>query len=190
MAGYSRESERQNKHMKSLLSGEKPEKRIFVSVEDEEFKKKLKKEWEEEQELIKEKLDMTKEFRLPWFCPKCKKVMKSHLDDKVWRLYKHCFGCQIQFENKMRINGTWKEYEKKKLLENRLSFIKDMIDSIAEWKKSDAPKFYRQVAADGVTVDEDKWNMDKKYIEKEAKKALIEYKKVKKDIEKELKQYL
>ena len=69
----------------------------------------------------------------------------------------------------------------------RIAASKNYID---EYKKQDAPKFYRQVAADGVTVDEDKWNMNKKYIEKEAKKALTEYNKVKKDIEKELKQYL
>ena len=44
MAGYSRENERQNKALKSILRGETPEKRIFVAQEDLEFKKKIKKE--------------------------------------------------------------------------------------------------------------------------------------------------
>ena len=36
--------------------------------------------------------------RTPWFCPKCNKTMKSHLDDKMYRLYGHCFDCQVKFE--------------------------------------------------------------------------------------------
>ena len=47
MAGYSRENERQNKALKSILRGETPEKRIFVAQEDLEFKKKIKKEEKE-----------------------------------------------------------------------------------------------------------------------------------------------
>ena len=190
MSGYSRENKRQNEALSSVMRGETPEKRIFVAMGDKEYEKKRIKEREKEQKRMNELSEVMKEARMPWFCPKCTKVMKSHWDDRMWKLYGHCFDCQIQFENKMRINGTWKEYEKKKVLENKLSFINDMINSIDEYKKQDAPKFYRQVAADGVTVDIDKWNMSKKYIEKESKKALIEYKKVKKDIEKELKQYL
>ena len=42
MAGYSRENERQNKALKSILRGETPEKRVFVAQEDLEFKKKAK----------------------------------------------------------------------------------------------------------------------------------------------------
>ena len=40
MAGYSREAERQNKYMKSLLNGEAPEKRIFVAMGDKEYEKR------------------------------------------------------------------------------------------------------------------------------------------------------
>ena len=41
MAGYSRESERQNKALQTILDGGTPEKRIFVSMSD--IKKKKKK---------------------------------------------------------------------------------------------------------------------------------------------------
>ena len=44
MAGDSRETERQNKYMKSLLNGETPEKRIFVAMGNKEHEKERKKE--------------------------------------------------------------------------------------------------------------------------------------------------
>ena len=90
MAGYSKENERHNKALKSILRGETPEKRIFVAQEDLEFKKKLADEAKKEQERIDEKLEVTKEARMPWFCPECKKVMKKRLDNKMWYLYTQC----------------------------------------------------------------------------------------------------
>ena len=124
MAGYSKETERQNKALKSILRGETPEKRIFVSQEDLEFKKKLQKEKEIEQKRIEEKLEATKEARMPWFCPECKKVLKRQLDEKMWYLYQHCFDCQIKIENKMRIDGTYNEWEQEKVKQNKLSRVR------------------------------------------------------------------
>jgi len=65
--GYSRENQRQNTALQSILRGKTPEKRIFVANEDLEFKKKLKKEKEEERKRASEKLEITKEARVPWF---------------------------------------------------------------------------------------------------------------------------
>ena len=87
---YSRENKRQNEALQTILHGETPEKRIFVAQEDLDFKKKLKLEKEEERNRIDEKLEITKEARVPWFCPECKKVMKRRLDDRMWYLYSHC----------------------------------------------------------------------------------------------------
>lgn len=103
MANYSKENERQNKALKSILRGETPEKRIFIAQEDLEFKKKLADEAKKEQKRIDEKLEVTKEARMPWFCPDCKKVMKKRLDNKMWYLYTHCFDCQVEIENKMSL---------------------------------------------------------------------------------------
>ena len=75
--GYSRETERQNKALKSILKGEAPEKRIFISMEDKDFKEEQKLKREEEQREIDEKFEATKEARMPWFCPSCEKVMKK-----------------------------------------------------------------------------------------------------------------
>ena len=190
MAGYSRETERQNKYMKSLLNGETPEKRIFVAMGDKEYETGRKKEREKEQKRMNEISEVMKEARVPWFCPKCKKVMKNRWDNKTWWLYKHCFGCQVQFENKLAIKGKLEDWKNKKGLENRLSYIKESIESIKEYKKREEPKFLHQYAADGVTVDEEKWNMNKELVEKKTVEAISFYEKIQKDIEKELKQYL
>ena len=88
MAGYSKENERQNQALKSILKGETPEKRIFIAQEDLDFKKKVKEEAKQEQKRIDERLEVTKEARMPWFCPKCDKIMKRRLDEKCG-IYTH-----------------------------------------------------------------------------------------------------
>ena len=99
--GYSRDSERQNKALQSILDGGEPEKRIMVSTS--EPVRDAKEKTEAERKRINEKFEATKEARMPWFCPKCDKVMKKRLDNKMWLLYDHCFDCQLKIENKMRI---------------------------------------------------------------------------------------
>ena len=106
--GYSKEAERQNEVLGSLLKGETPEKRVMVGYEG------VK---ESGGDKISHLTDIMKEARMPWFCPDCKKVMKQRLDDKFWRIFGHCFDCQIQFENKLRIAGTYKEWEENKIRE-------------------------------------------------------------------------
>ena len=44
MAGYSRDIERQNKALQSILDGGTPEKRIFIANEDMDYKKSVEKE--------------------------------------------------------------------------------------------------------------------------------------------------
>ncbi len=103
--GYSKESERQNEVLGDLLAGREPEKRIMVGYGGAKEKGGDK---------ISHLTDIMKEARMPWFCPECKKVMKQKLDDKFWRMFNHCFDCQIQFENKLRIAGTYKQKKKQR----------------------------------------------------------------------------
>jgi len=170
--GYSRENQRQNTALQSILRGKTPEKRIFVANEDLEIKKKLKKEKAEERKRASEKLEITKEARVPWFCPKCDKVMKKRLDDRMWYLYNHCFECQIKIENKMRIDGTYDEWAEKKVIANKLAWIKEQKQSIEEFKKQDTVEFWQQFRPDGYSVDKEKWQIDVKEIKKQADEAL------------------
>ena len=178
MAGYSKENKRQNNALKSILDGKTPEKRIFVAQEDLEFKKKLKKEAELEQKRIDEKLEITKEARVPWFCPDCKKVMKKRLDEKMWYLYSHCFDCQIKVENKLRIDGKFDEWATKKVIANKLAWIREQKQGILEFKNQKEPEVYNQVAADGHTLDKEKWNMDFKKLKESADEALEHLQKI------------
>ena len=166
------ERQRHVKARQAILRGEAPEKRIFVAQEDLEFKKKLKKEKDEEQKRVNEKLEITKEARVPWFCPECDKIMKKRLDDRMWYLYGHCFGCQVKVENKMRIDGTYDEWATKKVIANKLSWIKEQKQGIEEFKNQKSPEFWQQFRPDGYSVDKEKWNTDMSQVQKVADEAL------------------
>ena len=83
--GYSKEAERQNEVLGSLLKGETPEKRVMVGYEGKP---------EEGGDKISHLSEVMKEARMPWFCPNCKKVMKQRLDNKFWMKFNHCFDRQ------------------------------------------------------------------------------------------------
>ena len=129
------EHQRHVKAREDILKGRTPEKRIIVHFEDPEEKKKREEEVKAERDKQSDRMDVLKEAKTPWFCPKCDKTMKRQLDDKMYRLHGHCFDCQVTFENKLRIEGKYDEWEEKKVLNNQLSYLKDQIESIEDWKK-------------------------------------------------------
>ena len=172
MAGYSRENKRQNEALQSILDGGVPEKRIFVAIEDKEEKKARHEHIRKEREEANKRSDSLKEARMPWFCPECDKVMKKRLDDRWWYLYGHCFGCQIKIENKMRIDGIYDEWAEKKVIANKLSWVKEQKEQLKEYKKQKGPEFYNQINPDGHSVEKEKWNMDMGSILKYVDEAL------------------
>ena len=163
--GYSKESERQNKALGDLLAGKTPEKRVMVGYEGK----------TESGDKISRLSDVMKEARMPMFCPKCDVIMKKRLDNKFWSMYGHCFDCQIKIENKMRINGTYEEWEKNKLRENKISFIKEQIQAIEEWKNIKAPEFFNNVGVNEPMLEKEKWDIDVKKITKEAEEAIEKF---------------
>ena len=164
--GYSKESERQNKALGDLLSGKTPEKRVMVGYEGKE---------QESGDQISRLSDIMKEARMPMFCPKCDGIMKKRLDNKFWGMFGHCFDCQVKIENKMRIAGTYDEWEKNKIKENKISFIKEQIQAIAEWKDMKAPEFYNNVGVNEPMLEKEKWDIDVKKITKEAEEAIEKF---------------
>ncbi len=160
----SKESVRQNKAMQSILRGETPEKRIFVSMSDKATKKRGD---------VKSHLtDIMTEARVPWFCPDCNKVMKRKLDDKMWRIYGHCFNCQVTIENKLRITGEYDDWAEKKVLNNQKSYLLEQIQSISDWKNQDDITFLNQNRPDGSGVTKETWKVDKKKNMKIATEAI------------------
>ena len=166
--GYSKEAERQNEVLGSLLKGETPEKRVMVGYEG------VK---ESGGDKISHLTDIMKEARMPWFCPDCKKVMKQKLDDN------HCFDCQIQFENKLRIAGTYKEWEENKIRENKIAYIKDQIQAIEEWKNMKGPEFYNNVGVNYPELEKEKWDVDMDKVRKEADEAIKKFTEVLNELE-------
>ena len=158
MAGYSKESERQNKALKSILRGETPEKRVQVGYNGD----KDGKAWEKQGDKIDRLSEIMKEVRMPWFCPECKKTMKNNLDDKMWRLFGHCFDCQVTIENKLRIKGEYEEWEKNKIEENKKAFVKDMLQGLKEWREQESPEVLHQPYVDGYSVDREKLEISEK----------------------------
>ena len=163
MAGYSKEQERQNKVLGDLLSGKEPEKRIMVGYEGQKETKGV------ESKLTK----IMKDVRMPMFCPKCKKVMKKKLDNKFWRISGHCFDCQVEFENKLRMEGKYSEWERKKILENKKALLHDLKQSIVEFEQTEGKaEFLNSVGVKDVELEKEQWSMGEekfKTILKEAK---------------------
>ena len=166
------ERERQLRARQSILQGETPEKRIFIANEDKEFKEKMRLEREVERKKSNEKFEATKGARMPWFCGKCKKIMKKHLDEKMWYLYNHCFECQVDIENKLRISGKFDEWAQQKVIANKLSWIRDQKQSVEEFKKQDKVEFWEQIRPDGYSVDKEKWSTNFDSVKKESDEAL------------------
>ena len=166
------ERERRLRARQSILQSETPEKRIFIANEDKEFKEKMRLEREVERKKSNEKFEALKGARMPWFCGKCKKIMKKHLDEKMWYLYNHCFECQVDIENKLRISGKFDEWAQQKVIANKLSWIRDQKQSVEEFKKQDKVEFWEQIRPDGYSVDKEKWSTNFDSVKKEADEAL------------------
>jgi hypothetical protein len=182
------EHQRHVKARQDIMSGKTPEKRIFVHMEDLKEKKKRDDEVKAERERKNDRMDALKGAKTPWFCPECNKVMKSHLDDKMYRLHNHCFDCQVKFENKLRIEGKYEEWEEKKMLNNQLSYVKEQIESIEDWKKESSKpvEVFDSVGIEEVELQTEKWSQNKEQVEKMTKEAIEELNKMKTEVEEKL----
>ena len=182
------EHQRHVKARESILRGETPEKRIFVHMEDLEEKKKREDKVTAERERKNDRMEALKGAKMPWFCPECDKVMKSSLDDKMYRLHNHCFDCQVKFENNLRIEDKYEEWEEKKVLNNQLSYIRDQIESIEDWKDEASNPFevFDSVGIKEVELKKEKWTQNTEQIEKMSEEALEGLNKIKEEVEEKL----
>ena len=166
MAGYSKETERQNKALKDLMSGKEHTKE-YVQVgyegKQENLGGKTRK---------SELTDVMASARMPWFCPKCDKAMKKKLDNKFWRLKGHCFDCQIEIENKLKVEGKFDHYANAKMLENQKSQLKDLEQSLDDYEKTGVKKeWFNQVGIDNPELEAEKWEVGEQQFEKTIQEA-------------------
>ena len=174
--GYSKEAERQNKALGDIISGRETEKRVMVGYKGKE---------KEDGDIIPNMTKLMKDVRMPWFCPDCKVLMKKRLDDKIWRLFGHCFDCQITMENKLRIEGNYEGWAKEKIKQNKISFLKDQMQAISEWRDSNAPEWYNNVGVNTPQLEKEKWDIDMVKVKEEATEALEKYEEALKQLESE-----
>ena len=155
MAGYSKEAERQNAVLKDLLSGKEHNKNYtqvgYEGKKEENLGGKTRE---------GKMTSIMKDVRMPWFCPSCKKTMKKKLDNKFWRTKGHCFDCQIELENKMKISGDYENYEKTLINENKKSYLRDLKQSIDEFEQTGGKaEFFNSVGVQEIELEKEKWEM-------------------------------
>ena len=79
-------------------------------------------------------------------------------------------------------------WERKKVLNNQLSYVKDQIESIKDWKEQASKPFESldQVGIKDVELQKEKWSQNTEQVEKWSKEALEELNKLKEDVEEKL----
>ena len=184
MANYSKDMERQNKALKDLLSGREHEK--DYTLVGYEGKKDNRGGETRESELSK----IMQSVRMPLFCPECKKAMKKKLDDKFWRMMGHCFDCQIEFENKLKVKGEFDDYAKNIINGNKKAYLKDLKQSLVEFEETGGKvEWLNDVGALTPELEREKWEMGETEFAKvvdEAKQYITKLEKAIEDESKEL----
>ena len=176
MAGRSKEAERQNVALKNILDGKPTEKRSMVGYQGEQEKNLGGKTRESELSKIMQSV------RMPLFCPKCKKTMKKKLDDKFWRLFEHCWDCQIDFEHKLRLEGKYDEWATDRAKNNQKGWIEDMIQSIEQWRTERPVDQIYNVGIKDPEVKIEKAQVNEKALNKLADDAIKDLKKMRENI--------
>ena len=73
------------------------------------------------------KLDaIKKEVFVPLCCPKCNKVIKSHISTANYKANKKCHDCVIEYEHKLRIRGQYDDYRRLLKAKNDLTILDEM----------------------------------------------------------------
>ena len=111
-------------------------------------------------------------------CPKetCTCTSPCGADKKMKTIHGMCLDCVIDMEHKLKIEGKYEDYEKKKMTNNVKSFFKQTDEEVKVIKKALTDKI-QYVNSDGSMED---WQMpDKEVILKKLDK---DYKKLKKNV--------
>lgn len=87
-------------------------------------------------------------------CPECNTKMTHRNDKKYYNIHKKCMECSVKMETQMRIDGTWKDYERKKVLENVKAWLRDAEVEMEIVKREIAKDSY--VNSDGTL---EKWEL-------------------------------
>ena len=73
----------------------------------------------------------------------------------------------------------------KRVINNKISYIKDQIQAIKEWKDMKAPEWYNNVGVNYPELEKEKWDVNIEKFQKEADEALGKYTEVLEQLESE-----
>ena len=73
---------------------------------------------------------------MPRFCPKCNKPLTRQLDQKMWRHNGFCMDCTAEWETEMQVNGTYKDYERSRIMANVRAFYHDVMNGLEDYINS------------------------------------------------------
>ena len=177
MANKSKEAARQNKALQDIMDGRVYEK-DYVQVGYEGKTPENKGGETRKSELT----DIMASVRMPWFCPKCKKAMKKKLDDKFWRLFEHCWDCQLDFEHKLRLEGKYDEWATNRAKNNQKAWVDDMIQGIEQWRTERPVDQVYNVGIKDPEVKIEKAKVNEEALNKLADDAIKDLKKMRENI--------
>ena len=110
---------------------------------------------------------INKILRMPDTCPKCNNNMlgdEKRLNEKFWKTHKTCFDCVITMETKLRAEGKFEEYARKKMYENAKSFFKTADEEVNIIKEALSGKLEFVQDKDGNLESFDQSDYKEKYL--------------------------
>lgn len=73
--------------------------------------------------------------KIPLFCPCCNKPLNLDIDKRMYNIRQMCLDCNIKVESKMKLEGTFKEYQKQFMKDNYKSELIDMKKYLEDFGK-------------------------------------------------------
>lgn len=77
--------------------------------------------------------ELRKTIRTPLCCPECGTRMQKRLDKKFYKLRGKCFDCNIADEHKMRVQGTYDQYERNTIGKKLDTMYENVKDALGEY---------------------------------------------------------
>jgi len=90
---------------------------------------------------------------IPLLCPSCSKPMKnSDTIRKMYLIHGMCLDCVVRMESKLKLEGTYKEYESRLLKLNKNAELDDMMAMLDDWANQRDDAFITEAG------DIEQWN--------------------------------
>jgi len=112
--------------------------------------------------------------KTPWWCPECGLPLNNRLHMKMFRKKGKCHRCVVEEETKMRMDGTYKDYEDKNLLLNKMAYFRDRVIELAYYLENLHSQEFQIYNEDlGTLVMVEKWEVPLDKLRKDVGDELV-----------------